>query len=480
MKIKHILPAILLAGLINSCQYSEQNVVDITNYKCKISSEKSNSPVGEEVAKLIDNDKYSKFLTFSNSAKVLLETPKKCVVNKFTLTSGNDSPERDPGEVILKASSDKQKWVVLDKQSNVSFTKRNETIEFYIQDKGDYKFFSFDFKSLKGDVFQLSEIEMFGGWDKNDNTPIAMFTAENTSFFNKGKVNFFAEEGDNCIYKWTFNGGEPSVSSLKTPVVEYSKPGKYAVKLEVSNGIKSDVIEKSKVVVVKREGGWSDFVYPEINFVNESRKGNGAIFDKLVPDPVPMIKKICLDVSKYLYKSVDEIDVLEKFDYIVKDSKTLAAKGGNPPHIYVFFSSSYIKKIRAEMTDEQIMAEIHGVLYHEITHGYQYSPRGCGGYGDSKDYYSLVEGIADCVRYKAGYFNLDSRKPGGHWTDGYRTTGFFIDWLKLKDKDFLYKLNQSAHTVVPWSWNAATKHILGESTQKLWDEYQKFLKSEDK
>ena len=86
--------------------------------------------------------------------------------------------------------------------------------------------------------------------------------------------------------------------------------------------------------------------------------------------------------------------------------------------------------------------------------------------------------MADAVRYHNGYFPVDSRKPGGHWMDGYRTTGFFLEWLTGKDPDFLRKFNKSVLEIVPWSFDKAMKHIFGEqvTTDSLWEEYQAFLK----
>lgn len=45
-----------------------------------------------------------------------------------------------------------------------------------------------------------------------------------------------------------------------------------------------------------------------------------------------------------------------------------------------------------------------------------------------------------------------------------------------KDKDFIKKFNASALQVIPWSFDGAMKHILGDkpenSIENLWNEYQ--------
>jgi hypothetical protein len=82
--------------------------------------------------------------------------------------------------------------------------------------------------------------------------------------------------------------------------------------------------------------------------------------------------------------------------------------------------------------------------------------------------------MADAVRAHNGYFPAANRKPGGHWLDGYQTTGFFLEWLTTKDADFLRKFNQSALTVIPWGFDEAIQQVLGQSysVEKLWEEYQ--------
>ena len=87
--------------------------------------------------------------------------------------------------------------------------------------------------------------------------------------------------------------------------------------------------------------------------------------------------------------------------------------------------------------------------------------------------------MADAVRARNGYFPLSNRRIGGHWLDGYQTTGFFLEWLTSKDDDFIRKFNRTALDVIPWSFDRAIKEVLGQeySIDELWDEYQTFLKS---
>ncbi|TAJ13509.1 PKD domain-containing protein [Marinilabiliaceae bacterium JC017] len=304
----------------------------------------------------------------------------------------------------------------------------------------------------------------------------ADFSADKQRVYLNQPIQFKNESHGATSYQWTFEGGEPSVSSDENPKVLYAKDGKYRVSLEVRNGEENKLAVKEEYITVFSEACWSEFVYPEIIFKNTAANGNGALYNRLVPSPDELIHGVCLDVCRLLYMSPEEMDVVEKISYTVEDNDGVSAKGGQPPHISIVFSSKYLKSCESKgMSDAELMAEIKGVLYHEVTHGYQFSPRGAGEYKAGDDFFGFIEGMADYVRYLSGYLTTDDRKAGGHWNDGYKNSAFFMDWLHSKDPSFLYKLNQSAKTINPWSWEKATQRILNTSVSALWTEYQNDL-----
>jgi PKD repeat protein len=465
--------------LLMSCLNQNDVPVVVTDYKCQVQAKDSNSPVGEEVVNVVDGDIYSKFLTFTSSASLELTPVKRSRLNSYTLVSGNDEPLRDPASWTLEGSRDGQTWELLDTQSDITFLERNQSQEFQLVTEETFAHYRFHLATNGHDILQLSEIKLNGVWDRNDKHPIAQFKADQTAFFDKGTVQFqnLSVQGD--TYQWYFKGGEPATSTEANPTINYAAHGKYPVKLVTVNNQLADTAFYDAFVNVKRLGGWEHFEYPHINFVNTTLGGNGDLYQELVPAPIDLINKVSLDVCQKLYRSVDEVNVLKILDYSIEDIETISAKGGNPPHINIFFSSSYLKNKKGELSDEELIAEIVGVLYHELTHGYQYAPKGAGGYQRGADYFGLIEGVADYVRLNAGYSSYDYRKVGGHWNDGYKTTAFFIDWLHTKDPDFVYKLNQSAQTIIPWSWEAACQSILSASVEDLWNEYQNYLKTQE-
>ncbi len=226
---------------------------------------------------------------------------------------------------------------------------------------------------------------------------------------------------------------------------------------------------------------WAGFSYPEVDFYNQAAGTKGAaIYQRLVPQPVDFIQQHALWVAQTLYWSAgDAIPQVRKIRYDLKDADGISSKNGAPPNVGVFFSSRWVEKSAANgASDDAVLAEARGVLYHELAHAYQLEPKGIGSYKQGTEFWAFIEGMADAVRIHHGFLPISSRKPGGNWMDGYRTTGFFLDWLTSKDPDFLRKFNRSTQEVIPWSFDKAMKRIFGDrnGVKELWDEYQAFLK----
>ncbi len=304
----------------------------------------------------------------------------------------------------------------------------------------------------------------------------ASFTADKNRVFLNEQIHFTNASVGAVKYEWTFEGGDPVTSTEENPVVTYASDGKYKVTLKAINDLNVSVYEKTNFVSVFSGECWKNFVAPTINFKNTA--SDKSLYNTLVPNPENLIQDVCFDVSRWLFACPDEMDVLQNIDYTVEDNDGISAKGGTPPHINIFFSATYLQGCKDRgMTDEQLMDEILGVLVHEVTHGYQFSPQGAGQYKPGDDFYGFIEGMADYVRYVSGYFTTADRQQGGHWNDGYRTSGFFIDWLHSKNTNFLSEFNQSAKTINPWSWEKATQQITGKSVAALWNEYQDDIKT---
>jgi hypothetical protein len=230
---------------------------------------------------------------------------------------------------------------------------------------------------------------------------------------------------------------------------------------------------------------WADFAYPEVDFHNLAGETNAGwiIYNRLVPNPEELIANHALYVAKELYWEASDstIPKITNLTYNFEDYDGVSEKAGAPPHIWIKYSSRWVESSAANNGDSAVLYETRGVLYHELVHGYQAEPKGCGNYGDgnSKEFWIFIEGMADAVRAHCGFFSIETdRQPGGSWRDGYRTTGYFLEWLTTKDPDFLRKFNRTAHEFDVWSFDSALKSIFGENitTSILWNQYQDYLR----
>lgn len=109
------------------------------------------------------------------------------------------------------------------------------------------------------------------------------------------------------------------------------------------------------------------------------------------------------------------------------------------------------------------------VVTHEVMHIVQ-------NYGRSGGPGWLTEGIADYVRFKFGVDNpganwsLTEFKPTQSYTNSYRITARFLEWLETHGHEGIVKkldANLRAHTYTPEIWETET----GKSLDELWTTY---------
>ena len=224
--------------------------------------------------------------------------------------------------------------------------------------------------------------------------------------------------------------------------------------------------------------GWEAFKYPGVDFEILDPETKGAsVYAGLVQNPDEYIRFHARKVAEILfYTAKDTMNDVQKIEYTLKDYDGVSAQGGNPPVISIVYSTQHIEKSANESL-YKLDFETRGVLYHELVHAYQFEPKGIGSYSTNKTFWACIEGLADAVRAQAGYFDMSTRKPGGNWMDGYRTTGFFIQWLTTKDPDAIRKFHETVRDLDEWSFDKAMKRMFGEdaSIEGLWNEYQAFL-----
>lgn len=213
---------------------------------------------------------------------------------------------------------------------------------------------------------------------------------------------------------------------------------------------------------------WENVTSPNIEYLRDHSEGV-RLFELLVPQLETYVHEICLGVAQFLYQVPEEVPYFEKLTFRVESGDFVAWKEGAPPHITVCVSSDYLVKYHARGGD--IKEEVKGILYHELTHAYQHS--------NAQDITS-IEGVADLVRYLAGYIPLELRQMGGTYRSSYKITGFFYDWIRATYReggDFLYVLNQSAHpnNEGEWSLEEVCMKFTTKSPEVLWETYQNEL-----
>ena len=80
---------------------------------------------------------------------------------------------------------------------------------------------------------------------------VANFKADKNSINEKETVLFSdLSEGEPSAWEWTFEGGTPSTSKEKSPIITYNSKGLYGVTLKVSDGQKSHSTTKKNFIEV--------------------------------------------------------------------------------------------------------------------------------------------------------------------------------------------------------------------------------------
>lgn len=223
---------------------------------------------------------------------------------------------------------------------------------------------------------------------------------------------------------------------------------------------------------------WESYFIGNILFEDKAPQSKGSrIYHSVIPDAEAYIIQQARAVLNTLYYSPeDSIVPVYNLYYTLEDVDNISDKSGEEGEIFIFYSTRHIEEAFTNNDTAKVYFETRGVLLHGLTHAYQLEPQGIGSYKTNEVYRVFIEGMADAVRVaNNGFYGEADRPKGGNYMDSFRYTGYFFVWLRdNKDPDFLRKLNRSTLEVVPWAFDSAIKHILGEqySIDDLWNEYQ--------
>ncbi|TWT85097.1 Glycosyl hydrolase family 92 [Planctomycetes bacterium CA13] len=120
------------------------------------------NPPRETAVCLADGDAASKWLAFKKNASLRYKLTNPGEAVRYTLTSGNDFPGRDPRDWRLLGSDDGTSWTTLDTQKNQKWEdpQRGVTKSYKVSSPRPYRFYRLDiFSNHFGDMLQLA------GWD---------------------------------------------------------------------------------------------------------------------------------------------------------------------------------------------------------------------------------------------------------------------------------------------------------------------------
>lgn len=448
-----------------------------------MSPDSVDSPGAEGVTNLIDGNDGSKFLSFSDSVSVEFSAAKPYALKGYSLISGNDAPERDPASWTVEGSTDGTTWTEIDSRSGQSFGSRGEKRSFeLLTNETEYQHYRFSFTNnpeTAAGIFQLAEIELTVVAD----APLVAF-ASNVSRAEIGeKVQFWDQSLANPTgWKWTFEDGEPATSTDRNPAVTFTSLGAKSVTLVASNDKGENELVKEQVVHIwDSQNPWAGYVKPAVTLVAHKAEHEGqTAFSRVMPDIEAVIHDISLQIVKVLYKDVAEAPLFKTVTFETGEYDFPAAKSGTDEDMILMMDVNHLANKAAE-GDDALRDEVIGMLWHELTHGYNNSPNS-GEYAAGNEYHTYLESLANYMRIKAGFH--ESRRAGIKWVDNwnvdaYDQTSFFLEWVTNSHRsvDFIYLFNKAAGDLEEWSFDAAFQSIFGEDkgVSVFWQEYHDAL-----
>jgi hypothetical protein len=139
-------------------------LVDITDNGGIITGQYPNTTKpSEDIPSLIDNNTATKYFRSGRTALwIQYKSAAPAKVTKYTLTSANDVPARDPKNWTLQGSNDTITWTTIDSRSNETFATRGLTKAYTCTNTTAYRYYRLNITSNNGDTgTQLAEWELF-------------------------------------------------------------------------------------------------------------------------------------------------------------------------------------------------------------------------------------------------------------------------------------------------------------------------------
>ncbi|KAJ0801075.1 hypothetical protein HanPI659440_Chr03g0112621 [Helianthus annuus] len=171
-------------------------------------------------------------------------------------------------------------------------------------------------------------------------------------------------------------------------------------------------------------------------------------------------KQTLFSAKKFIWATFQQntrrdIKNVARVSVFIDDMDGVAYASNNEIHVSAKYIQGYSGDVKTEIT---------GVLYHEMTHIWQWDGKGQAPGG-------LIEGIADYVRLKAGYAPSHWVRPGqgDRWDQGYDVTARFLDYCNGLRGGFVAELNKKMRSGYD---NGFFVELLGKTVDQLWAEYK--------
>ncbi|KAG8650751.1 uncharacterized protein LOC110607414 [Manihot esculenta] len=153
--------------------------------------------------------------------------------------------------------------------------------------------------------------------------------------------------------------------------------------------------------------------------------------------------------------NAEDRKAVDKVSLFIDDMDGVAYAINNEIH----FSANYIGNYTGDLKREYT-----GVLYHEMTHIWQWN-------GNGQTPGGLIEGVADFVRLKANYAPSHWVQPGqgDRWDQGYDVTARFLDYCNDLRNGFVAELNKKMRDGYGDQYFV---DLLGKTVDQLWSDYK--------
>lgn len=136
--------------------------MDITDNKGELTAQYESG-----LEALTDNSEATVYSASAATAWIQYISPSSSRLNRYTITSSSDSPDKDPMHWKVLGSNDGTNWTVLDERHYIEFDDRLQTINYNVPINNKmYTYFRLDVLQTKGGAsLQIAEWQMFGEFE---------------------------------------------------------------------------------------------------------------------------------------------------------------------------------------------------------------------------------------------------------------------------------------------------------------------------